>query len=118
MAPVSRHVTRRPTANSTGARDIVALIILAFEMLNACRPRLVNSGVERAAERMEVIPVKSYIVTTGGAFGLLALAHIARMFQEGANLITEPVFLVTTVGSIGVCFWAIILLKRLGRPGS
>ena len=62
--------------------------------------------------------MKSYIVTTGGAFGLLALAHIARMFEEGAHLIREPIFLLTTVGSVSVCVWAIILLKKLGRLGS
>ncbi|MGH9844195.1 MAG: hypothetical protein ACREEM_36175 [Blastocatellia bacterium] len=62
--------------------------------------------------------MKSYIATTGAAFGLLALAHIARVFQEGAYLIREPVFLVTTVGSIGVCLWAIVLLKKLTRLGS
>jgi hypothetical protein len=62
--------------------------------------------------------MKAYIVTTGAAFGLLALAHIARMFEEGAHLIGEQVFLATTVGSVSVCVWAIILLKRLRRPGS
>jgi hypothetical protein len=62
--------------------------------------------------------MKSYIVTTGGAFGLLALAHMARMFDEGAHLIGEPVFLLTTVGSVAVCVWAIVLLKKLWRLGS
>jgi len=62
--------------------------------------------------------MKAYILTTGAAFGLLALAHIARLFQEGAHLITEPVFLVTTVGSVSVGVWAIILLKKLTRLGS
>lgn len=59
--------------------------------------------------------MKSYIATTGAAFGLLGLAHIARMLQEGAHLIREPVFLATTVGSFSVCVWAIILLKKLVR---
>jgi len=57
--------------------------------------------------------MKAYVITTGAAFGLLAVAHIARMFQEGAHLITQPVFLVTTVGSLGMCTWAMILLRRL-----
>jgi len=60
--------------------------------------------------------VKAYIVTTGAAFGLLALAHIARMFEEGAHLLTEPVFLITTVGSASVSAWAIILLNKLRHP--
>lgn len=62
--------------------------------------------------------MKSYIVMTGGAFGLLALAHVARMHEEGAHLIREPVFLLTTVGSVSVCVWAIVLLKKLRRLGS
>ena len=62
--------------------------------------------------------MKAYIVTTGAAFGLLTLAHIARMFEEGAHLITRPVFLLTTVGSASVCVWAIILLKKLRHSGA
>jgi hypothetical protein len=62
--------------------------------------------------------VKSYIVTTGIAFALLALAHFARMLEEGAHLIREPAFLVTTVGSTCICVWAVVLLRRLARPGS
>jgi len=62
--------------------------------------------------------VEGDIVTTGAAFGLLTLAHIARMFEEGAHLITQPVFLLTTVGSASVCEWAIILLKKLRHSGA
>ncbi len=57
--------------------------------------------------------MKAYIVTTGAAFGLLALAHIARILREGAHLITEPLLLVTTVGSASICAWAIIILNNL-----
>ncbi|HYS56365.1 MAG TPA: hypothetical protein VER58_21615 [Thermoanaerobaculia bacterium] len=57
--------------------------------------------------------MKTYIATTGVAFGLLVLAHVARVFQEGGHLLKEPFFLATTVGSAGVCVWAIILLKKM-----
>ena len=57
--------------------------------------------------------MKTYIVTTGAAFGLLTLAHIARLFAEGVRLMIEPVFVITTVGSACVCIWAIVLLKKL-----
>jgi len=57
--------------------------------------------------------MKAYIGVTGAVFGLLALAHIARLFAEGAHLLTEPFFLVTTVVSIGACVWAIALLRKL-----
>ena len=77
-----------------------------------------NRNAEGEVQRERVNPQKrilmrAYIVTTGAAFGLLTLAHIARMFEEGAHLITQPVFLLTTVGSASVCVWAIILLKKL-----
>ena len=56
--------------------------------------------------------MKAYVVTTGVAFGLLALAHIARVFVEGAHLLTEPIFLATTVGSAGICVWAMVILRQ------
>jgi hypothetical protein len=62
--------------------------------------------------------MKSYIMTTGAAFGLIALAHIVRIFAEGAHLITEPLFLFTTVGSVSICVWAIVILKQPTRLGS
>jgi hypothetical protein len=62
--------------------------------------------------------VKAYLITTGAAFGLLAVLHVARLAAEGAYLLTEPIFLITTLGSIGLCVWAVLLLKGQGRPGS
>jgi hypothetical protein len=56
--------------------------------------------------------MKAYIVTTGIAFGLIALAHFARLASEGMHLIKEPVFLLTTLGSISICVWAVVLLKK------
>ena len=57
--------------------------------------------------------MKSYIVTTGAAFGFLFLAHVARVIDEGTQLLGQPVFLLTTIGSLGVCAWAIALLTKL-----
>jgi hypothetical protein len=56
--------------------------------------------------------MKAYIMTTGTAFGVLTLAHVARIFEEDVHLITQPVFFVTTVGSACICMWAIFLLKK------
>jgi hypothetical protein len=56
--------------------------------------------------------MKSYIAVTGIAFGLIVLAHIARLFDEGAHLLGEPIFLVTSLGSLAMCLWAAILFKR------
>ena len=56
--------------------------------------------------------MKAYVGVTGAVFGLLALVHIARLFAEGAHLLTEPFFLATTGVSIGACVWAIALLRK------
>jgi hypothetical protein len=56
--------------------------------------------------------MRAYLVTTGAAF------VIAHMFEEGVHLITQPGFLLTTVGSASVCVWAIILLKKLRHSGA
>ncbi len=59
--------------------------------------------------------MKSYVLTTGIVFGLLALAHIARIFVDSAQVLAEPVFLLTTVASAVLCVWAIVLLKQSSR---
>jgi len=61
--------------------------------------------------------VKVYIVTTGAAFALLALAHLVRIISEGAHLLREPFFLLSTVIAAAFFAWAIVLLKRMSRPG-
>lgn len=60
--------------------------------------------------------MKSYVITTGTVFGLLALAHIARILVDSAQVLTEPIFLLTTVASVALCVWAIVLLKQSSRP--
>jgi hypothetical protein len=59
--------------------------------------------------------MKYYIIITGAAFGLLALAHFARIMLEGAHVALNPIFLLTTIGSITLCVWAVLLLKHLKR---
>jgi hypothetical protein len=56
--------------------------------------------------------MKAFVATAGVAFGLLFLAHVARIFTEGAHLLTEPIFLGTTIGSAGACIWAFVILQR------
>ena len=62
--------------------------------------------------------MKAYVATTGAAFGLLVLAHVARLFAEGTPVLREPIFLVTTAGTLGACVWAIMLIKRLSNRRS
>ena len=61
--------------------------------------------------------MKAYIITTGIVFALLAVSHVARVFVEGGYLVKEPVFVFTTIASVSIFVWAIILLKRMSRGG-
>ena len=58
--------------------------------------------------------MRRYIVTTGAAAVLLALAHIARIFVEGSHLLRQPAFLLATVASVGIGVWAFVLLRKPG----
>lgn len=56
--------------------------------------------------------MKIYVVVTGIAFALLAVAHIARIIMEGAQVLFEPIFVFTSAASVGITLWAIILIER------
>jgi hypothetical protein len=57
----------------------------------------------------------SYVITTGIVFALLVVSHVWRVAVEGAYIIREPVFLVTTLLSVALTIWALVLLRRLSR---
>ena len=59
--------------------------------------------------------MKAYLITTGAVFALITLAHIARVFAEGPHLATDPLFIVLTVATAVLCFWACCLLWRSRR---
>jgi len=59
--------------------------------------------------------MKAYIITTGMVFGLLTLAHIWRVIEEGSHLATEPWFVFITVAAAALCLWAGRLLWRSPR---
>jgi len=56
--------------------------------------------------------MRAYVGATGTIFLLLAGAHLARVLAEGTGPLREPVFVVTTVGSILMMLWAVIVWKR------
>ena len=63
--------------------------------------------------------MKSYLITTGTLFGLLAVAHLLRTIAERGRLV-DAWFVVEGPG-IGVvsgalCVWAFRLLRRSTRP--
>ena len=59
--------------------------------------------------------MKAYLVTTGTVFGLITLAHIWRVLEEGSHLAKDPVFLVLTVVAAVLCVWAWSLFRRSSR---
>jgi hypothetical protein len=55
--------------------------------------------------------VKAYLMTPGAIFGLITLAHIWRVFEEGTQLITQPWYVLITLAAAGLCLWAWRLLR-------
>ena len=55
--------------------------------------------------------MKTYVAVTGALFGLLTLAHLARMFVE-KRFAAEPEYWVITAITAAMCGWAISLLRR------
>lgn len=62
--------------------------------------------------------MKAYLLTTALAFALIVLAHALRIVEEGVHVAAAPIFLVTTLASVGMCAWAIVLVRRLGAGGA
>jgi len=59
--------------------------------------------------------MKAYVMTTGTVFGLLVLAHIWRMIEEGPGLAKDPWYVLTTITGAALCFWAWRVLKLMPR---
>lgn len=57
--------------------------------------------------------MRAYVVVTGCLFALIMLAHIARLFAEGAALLLNPMFLVATLAPLCMTIWAIAMLRKL-----
>ena len=60
--------------------------------------------------------MKAYVMTTGAVFGLLTLAHIWRVIEEGPHLAAQPLWVLITVAAAILCLWAVRLLWRPPRP--
>lgn len=62
--------------------------------------------------------MKAYLFTTGTVFGLITLAHLARVYFEHGHLVHDPAFIILTLLSAGLCFWGFRLLATLSRQKS
>ena len=59
--------------------------------------------------------MKTYVTTTGSVFGLLVVAHLARIVAEGPHLATDPLFTSMTLLAAAFCAWAWYLLRTTWR---
>jgi hypothetical protein len=59
--------------------------------------------------------MRAYVMTTGVLFGLLAVAHVWRVFEEGPRLATDPWYVLITLAAAALCFWAWRLLRLSPR---
>jgi hypothetical protein len=64
---------------------------------------------------MEGDSVKAYVVTTGSVFGLLVVAHVWRVVEEGPHLATDPSYIVITAVAAALCLWAWRLVRLMPR---
>lgn len=59
--------------------------------------------------------MKAYVITTGLIFGLIVIAHIARVVSEGPQLAKDPFYIVITLATAGLAAWAGQLLWTWNR---
>ena len=60
--------------------------------------------------------MKTYVMTTGTIFALIALAHVARLFAESTRLARDPFFVALTLVSAGLSVWAFRLVRGAPHP--
>lgn len=56
--------------------------------------------------------MRAFIATAGVLFALIFVAHILRLVLEGPGPLRDPIFILTSVASIGVSAWSFYLLTR------
>ena len=74
-----------------------------------------SSGRSLRDHRQYNQDVKAYVMTTGVVFGLITLAHIWRVIEEGMHLAETPWYILITLATAALCFWAFSLLWRAPR---
>jgi hypothetical protein len=55
--------------------------------------------------------MKAYVMTTGAMFGLLTVAHLWRIIEEGRQLARDPWYVLITIATAALCLWAWRLLR-------
>jgi hypothetical protein len=73
------------------------------------------AAAEKHCLPMEDALMKAYLMTTGAVFGLVTLAHLWRLYEEGPNLAADPWFLLLTAAAGALSLWAWRLLRIAAR---
>ena len=56
--------------------------------------------------------MRAYVIASGLVFGLVVVAHIARVVVEGSQVASSPLFVLGTALALGLSAWAGHLLRR------
>jgi hypothetical protein len=56
--------------------------------------------------------MRAYVLATGIVFGLLAVAHLARMIGENRDPAQTPWYVGITLVAAGLSAWAFVVLRR------
>jgi hypothetical protein len=59
--------------------------------------------------------MKAYVMTTGAVFGLLVVAHVWRVIEEGVALAKDPIYILITIAAAALCLWAWRLFRLMSR---
>jgi hypothetical protein len=59
--------------------------------------------------------MRCYVIATGLAFAIIFILHVARIFAEGTWILREPMFIVTSVLSLGLAIWSAVLVTKSPR---
>lgn len=59
--------------------------------------------------------MRTYLLTTGIVFALLAVVHVWRALVEGGSPASDPWFVIVTVIAVALSFWAFRLYSRSAR---
>ncbi len=56
--------------------------------------------------------MRTYVVVTGAIFGVLTLAHVWRIVEEGSSILSNPWWIGITVLAAALCLWSVTLFRR------
>lgn len=59
--------------------------------------------------------MRAFTAIAGMLFGLLFLAHVWRIIDEGTGPVADPIFILTSTASLIASVWAFVLLIRTNR---